>query len=169
MWCWAACIEMVLKYHGFDVPQKDIVARTFGTDALGNPPAFAGATLNTITANLNGRMVDRLGRPFTVSAYVTPSAIPDRQFLYELGRREPLIIAYGPNINSGHVVVLTAASFVQTHFGDAIRTIVVRDPWPTPYTVHTRGRLEYLNGAPPPQGLPWPVQAVWFIDVTPGH
>ena len=28
-WCWAACIQMVLNYHGLYVDQKDVVARVF--------------------------------------------------------------------------------------------------------------------------------------------
>lgn len=165
MWCWAACIEMVLRYYGVNVSQQDIVARTFGTDGMGNPPPF-GASIGIITANLNNWGIDRNGTRYTVRASVTPSMIPDDRFLNELNQRKPLIIAYGPNINSGHVVVLTAASYLPTPQGPRIRTFVVRDPFPNPFTIQTMGRVEYLNFAPPQQGgIPAPIQAVWFIDV----
>lgn len=31
-WCWAACVEMVLKYQNVNISQKEIVERAFGAD-----------------------------------------------------------------------------------------------------------------------------------------
>lgn len=165
MWCWAACIEMVFRYHGVNVSQQDIVARTYGTDWMGNPPPF-GATVDIITANLNNWGIDRNGARYTVRASLTPSMIPDELILGELELQKPMIIAYGPTLHSGHVVVLTAASYLPTPHGRMIRTLVVRDPFPNPFTIQTLGRVEYLNYTLPQQGgLPAPVQAVWFVDI----
>ncbi len=169
MWCWAASIEMVLRYHGLDLKQEDIVTRTFGTDWMGNPPPF-GASIDMITENLNHSGIDSTGQNYTVSAEITYGTIPDDYFIAELELEEPLIIAYGPNIHSGHVVVLTAVSYVWTPYGKRTSTLVVRDPYPYSYPYSfpkkDKGRFEYLNYGPPPLGLPNPVQAVWFIDVT---
>jgi len=135
-------------------------------DWYGNPPPF-GATIDIITRNLNNWGIDRNGTRYRVRARLAPARISDHHFLGELGRKKPLIMAYGPNLNSGHVVVLTAASFFQTHGGPVIRSLVVRDPYPNPVTIRTGGKLEYLNNTPPRLGgLPAPVQAVWFIDVV---
>lgn len=165
MWCWAACIEMVLRYHGVSINQKEIVARTFGTDVMGTPPPF-GASLEIITANLNYSGIDRNRVSYMVRASLTPSMIPDELILSELAKEKPLIIAYGPNIYTGHVVVLTAASYMQTPEGRRIVSFVVRDPSPDPFLMQAMGKVEYLNYAPPQQGgLPWPIQAIWFIDV----
>jgi len=165
MWCWAACIEMVLKYHKVDITQEDIVTRTFGTNWMGNPPPF-GATIDIITRNLNNLSVDRKGLKYFVQAQVLPSMMQDEEFLNELNLQKPIIIAYGPTINSGHVVVLTAASFIQTPQGSKIKTFVVRDPYPTEQTIQTCGKIEYNNFALPQNGgLPAPIQAVWFVDV----
>ena len=166
MWCWAACIEMVMRYYGLNVTQEEIASRTFGTDWYGNPPPF-GATISDITKNLNNWGIDRNGHRYRVSARVSHSLIKDALFLKELSYQKPMIIAYGPNLHSGHVVVLTAASYITTPQGPRIRTLVVRDPFPNAYTIHTNGRVEYLNYPSPQQGgLPAPVQAVWFIDVN---
>ena len=46
-WCWAACIQMVLNYHGLYVDQQDIVTRIYGA-AIDRPANGESLTEKTI-------------------------------------------------------------------------------------------------------------------------
>ncbi len=165
VWCWAAGIEMVLRYYGLMVPQEDIVARTYGTDWRGRP-LETPASLEAITSNLNHAGVDRVGRRYAVRAKMMTDPTTD-DVLRDLAQGKPLILAVVSGSGSGHIVVVTAASVSWMPEGPRLRTLVARDPFATPLTIPTRGRAEYSLDAPPGQGgLPGRVTAVWSIDVT---
>ena len=71
VWCWAATIQMSLKYYGFDISQQEIVARTFGQviPTTGN--------WMQMTNNLNYLGKDKNGQKVLISATVymgSPSA-----------------------------------------------------------------------------------------------
>lgn len=157
-WCWAASIQMVLKYYGIYVSQEQIVRRTFGTQRNGQLPNFT-ASPEVITANLNKWGVDNKGQRYRVQATWGRNAPPPNLLLKEMKANRPVIIGYEGE-QGGHAVVLTAVGFVETRRGPAIEEIVVRDPWPSRQNRRRKGRIIYdgLN-------LANKIGDYWFIRV----
>ncbi|MGE0487726.1 MAG: papain-like cysteine protease family protein [Vulcanimicrobiota bacterium] len=117
-WCWAACIQMVMGFHGIPSQQAAIVASTFGA-----PIDRPGRPLE-ILANLNGLAVDANGRPAAVSTDSTH--LDDATIVADLAQRRPLIVGL-----TGHAYVMTGAYFHRDQFGNpVIDGVVLRDPWP---------------------------------------
>ena len=155
MWCWAASIQMVLNYYRVRIEQQQIVARTYG----GHLPN-QGADIYAMTANLNNWSIDNLGRYYIVMASVNFGAPTPAFLLAELSQQRPMIIGYRTGPQSSHAVVVTAASYTQSPYGPIIQSVVVRDPWPSPKNVQTRGRVEY-----PWASLANQINAHWYISV----
>jgi hypothetical protein len=158
-WCWAASIQMVLNYYGVSISQEQIVARTYGTDPYGNLPNWAGS-FQAITANLNNWNFDNLGRRYVVMASLNEGAPTPAVLLQELSQGRPVIVGYRSGQNSGHAIVITAASFSQSPTGPIIHSIVARDPWPSSQNIQTSGRVEY-----PGAKIASLMQAYWYIRV----
>ena len=117
-WCWAACIEMVFAYYGFQVPQERIVEETWGR--IVNLPGQPGQILR----NLNRAWTDDAGSSFRASGDVyTANPITAAQ---DLAQDMPLIIG-----TMGHAMVLTSLVYVRDVYGRGnVTAAVVRDPWP---------------------------------------
>lgn len=142
-WCWAASIEMVMRRYGVRLPQRAIVARTYGTDAFGQPPNWPGSW-QAITANLNNWGLDALtGRPYMVTCQFGAGPPPPAVLVNELRGGFPVILAYSSGPNSGHAVVATAVRYFATPNGPGIVSVIVRDPFPTPQNRANLGRREY--------------------------
>lgn len=150
---------MVLNYYGVNINQEQIVARTYGSDPYGNLPNWAGS-FQAITANLNNWNVDNSGNSYNVMASVNWGAPTPAILLNELSQGRPVIVGYSSGQNSGHAVVITAASYTQSNNGPVIQTVIVRDPWPSPQNIQTAGRVEY-SGAQYASVM----QAYWYIRV----
>lgn len=117
-WCWAACIEMVFAFHGYELDQETIVRDTWG--AIYNLPAQP----YHIVQNLNRSWVDRNGRRFRSSGD-SFSANP-MTAAQDLASDQPLIIGTG-----GHAMVLTALVYDVDGYGNGqVLEAIVRDPWP---------------------------------------
>jgi hypothetical protein len=158
-WCWAASIQMVLNYYGIAISQEQIVARTYGTDPFGRLPNWGGS-FHAITANLNNWSIDNRGRPYTVMASLNWGAPAPAILLQELSQGRPVIVGYRSGPNSGHAVVITAASFIQSRMGPIVQSVVVRDPWPSQQNIRNSGRIEY-----PGSQIASLMQAYWYIRV----
>ena len=117
-WCWAACIEMVFRYYGFEIPQVEIVRQTWGdiVNLPGNPMQILG--------NLNRVWTDRNGRNFRVYGDVsTANVVTAAQ---DLAADMPLIIG-----TMGHAMVLTSLVYLRDRMGQgSVLSAIVRDPWP---------------------------------------
>jgi Papain-like cysteine protease AvrRpt2 len=117
-WCWAACIEMVFTYYGYEVPQERIVQETWGriVDLPGQPAQ--------ILRHLNRAWTDESGRSFRVSGDVySANAITASQ---DLAQDMPLIIG-----TMGHAMVLTSLVYLRDPYGSgSVNAAIVRDPWP---------------------------------------
>src|SRR5437016_2614656 len=117
-WCWAACIEMVFGYYGFNVPQERIVRDTWGD--IVNMPGQPGQIL----ANLNRAWTDDSGRSFSVSGD-TRSASPVTA-AQDLDQNYPLIVGA-----LGHAMVLTSLVYMRAADSSGqVTSAIVRDPWP---------------------------------------
>jgi hypothetical protein len=141
-WCWAACIQMVLKAHGFDRSQTEIVQRTFGDTR------DTGAGVAEIKNNLEGWSLRRAGQPYVLNCEVTIGPPSLGYMIEQLKLARPLIIAYR-HPGGAHAVVVTAVKYRRDVDGvPQLTEIVVRDPGRFDST--TRGRRsfpreEYLN------------------------
>lgn len=117
-WCWAACIEMVFKYHGLEVSQETIVQRLWG--GIENIPGQP----RHILASLNRSWRDSNNRRFFVAGESYPSNLIIAS--QDLSRNLPLIIG-----NNGHVMVLTSIRYNKNNWGNvSLIEVEVRDPWP---------------------------------------
>lgn len=117
-WCWAACIEMIFLYYGYQIPQEVIVRDTWGS--IVNLPAYP----EQILRSLNTTWTDVRGRMFQVRADSIPgvpaAAATDLAYNY------PLIIG-----TTGHAMVLTALHYLSDDKGNGdVTAAIVRDPWP---------------------------------------
>ena len=156
-WCWAASIQMVLKYYGVNLSQKQIVRRTYG-QTNGELPDWA-ASIETIHKNLNHKGVDLDGRHYIVNAQVGMGAPDPMLLISELSHKRPIVIGYHADIG-GHVVLITAVSYYESNRGPIIRTIVVRDPSPDTENHFMEGRVEF-DGAT----LAKLIDAYWLVRV----
>ncbi|MFA5505063.1 MAG: papain-like cysteine protease family protein [Vulcanimicrobiota bacterium] len=124
-WCWAACIQMVLNYHGLYVDQKDIVSRIYGA-AVDRP-----ASGDQIMAALTGWAPDTRGRRSQIYAdnyHLDPATV-----INDLDKRWPLIVGLrgARGAATGHAYVMTAAYFSTDPYGNpTIHRVVLRDPYP---------------------------------------
>lgn len=86
-WCWAACVQMILRYHYISKPQSEIVTQVYGYTY---DWTASGNEIVTAFNNWNG---------FTVKSYKTKTA---QSFIDEIASGHPLIIGY-----RGHAYLLT--------------------------------------------------------------
>ena len=128
-WCWAACIQMVLNWHGLYVKQEEIVQRIYG--GMVDRPAQP----NQILAALQGWAPDARGGYSAIQA--DPVNINAATVIHDLEYRWPLIVGLsGPQ--GGHAYVMTAAYYYVDDYGQpVIYRVVLRDPYPT-----NKSRLE---------------------------
>jgi hypothetical protein len=161
-WCWAATIQIIYNYYGVDITQEQIVARSYGVDPATGIPPDNPATFELINKNLNGNGFDNTGRRYFVRAqlYIGPPDV--NRLIRTLNEQRPMLIGCASGPNSGHAVIVSGCSYIQTFFGPQIQTLVVRDPDPakiSPYDLHP-GRLIY-NG----KDLADLIQRHWYIDI----
>jgi hypothetical protein len=158
-WCWAASLQMIFNYYGVNITQEQIVSRSYGTDPNGALPNWTGS-LQVITANLNNWNVDNSGRQYAVQAVFYQGAPNPVYLIQELSLQHPILIGYQSGPNSGHAVVITACSYIQTYNGPIIQSVVVRDPWPTEENAANSGRKEWRG-----LDLANLIQGHWYIMV----
>jgi len=133
---------MIFNYYGINITQEQIVSRSYGVDPSGNLPNWTGS-FQVITANLNNWNVDNSGRQYGVRATFNQGAPTPIYLIQQLSLQRPVLIGYRSGPSSGHAVVITACSYIETYYGPMIQSIVVRDPWPSDANVATQGRVEY--------------------------
>ncbi|MBS1501504.1 MAG: C39 family peptidase [Bacteroidetes bacterium] len=138
-WCWAASLQMIFNYYGVNITQEQIVARSYGVDPNGKLPNWTG-NWRVITANLNNWSVDNNGRQYIVQAVFNRGPTKPAYLIRQLSQFHPVLIGCRSGPNSGHAVVITACSYVQTYYGPVIESIVVRDPWPSDENIASGGR-----------------------------
>jgi len=122
-WCWAACIEMVLKYHGVDVSQESMVQKIHSSlaDKTAQPMEILQALIGTGPNTTGG----------TSQIYAEGYNGLYQNFVQDLINGYPLIVGLNYGTEIGHAVVLTAVSFSTDMFGQFYpMTVVIRDPWP---------------------------------------
>lgn len=126
-WCWAACIEAVFRFHGYSVPQEEVVSRVYRD--LGCRTATGPQIIGAIT----GQWIDSRGRRF--AAYGEPildlhhgiwNQFAAVSVARDLANNNPLI-----NGAAGHATMITKMTYFRDVFGNGQpNSVTVRDPWP---------------------------------------
>jgi hypothetical protein len=165
-WCWAASIEMALRYYGVKVDQKTIVARTFGAVVpISGDFIVISSNLN-YSFDLNGKkyIVSASILPINNSPYVSnPWAATPEAIVNQLKKGRIIVVAYQSSTYSGHAVLLSGVEYEINPQGHVVLTsLTVRDPYPYSNEHLSRhGMITYANGR-----FPGPIQAIWLVDIT---
>lgn len=125
--CWAACIEMNLRYKGFEFPQLELASHTCGTDAWGNP-YDCPATHEQLTRHLNIQWQED-GFCYYITAPLRMGSPNLSMLLEQLQSGNPVIVAYQtPNMPIGHAVNITAVDGYWLNGRYYIQNVIIRDP-----------------------------------------
>ncbi|MGC2118266.1 MAG: hypothetical protein WA644_04200, partial [Candidatus Acidiferrales bacterium] len=137
--------------------QPEIVQRIYGIagDFPGSDQAVSAA-LNGWGRTVNGRIV-------TIRSAVYQGQLPPQILISQLSQRHPILLGVWSGPTSGHAVVVTAASYINSPSGPIIISLVIRDPWPSPQNIATAGRVEY-TGPNLPQ-FAGTMRAYWLVTV----
>lgn len=136
MWCWAASVQMLLKYYGIEQSQEQIVSRVYGH------PFNEPGTDEAISASLHGWGINADRRRFIVQSRVVAGPPAPHVLFRELSAHRPILLTFSPGFAVGHAVVVTAASALNRQ----IISLVYRDPAPTPSNLSNHGRIELSYG-----------------------
>src|SRR6266851_6508931 len=117
MWCWAACIQMILNFYGIPITQDEIVTRVYRC------PINEPATDDVISASLNGWGINAEGRGYVVQSHVGSGPPAAAVLTRELSNGRPVLLAFNSGTSIGHAVVITAASRI----GSIVSSVVYRD------------------------------------------
>lgn len=134
-WCWAACVQMVLNFHGLYVSQEQVVERIFGRQV--NEPA----TNSQILEALSGWAPDFRGRSSLIRAttYVWDEAVID-----DLAHEWPLIVGLDNKDGTGHAYVLTAIEFHNVRYVTDYQQSFWRGRWERIPVYAVRPEIDYL-------------------------
>lgn len=138
--CWAASLQMVSNFYGLDINQWEFAHSNCGIDSDGrirNCPA----SVEEITTHLNV-CSSKLCLHGDVNY-----GVPDLNRLYSaLAENLPVILAYNTGNIVGHAVVLTGMTLERPLLGNVeLKSVIVRDPWPSYHNKQNAGRIEYFR------------------------
>lgn len=138
-WCWAACVQMVLNFHGLYVSQEQVVHKIYGT--LVDQPAGQQQIMNALSGwapNYQGRISQ---------IYCQPGVTGINDITQNLAYKWPLIVGLrNPQGGIGHAYVLTAISYSTDQFNNTIPIkVVLRDPWPLSPSRQEMSWYEFSN------------------------
>lgn len=116
-WCWAASISMIFAYHGYTLPQEDIVK-----DVHGKVEDIKAPTGETMTKALRRHWRDPSNQEFVVSTKTgdvdaNRYEISNTTIADELGEGRPLLIG-----TRGHAMVLVGAHYERHANGEIVIT-----------------------------------------------
>ena len=128
-WCWAATLQMILRFHGVLVNQEDIVLRAYGD--YRDRPANSDEITRTVD---NWQFMDAANNIWRVNA-ITQQEVTVTSVLEDLHYNQPVLVGLAaPPENTGavgHAYVLSAISYRVDARGFVYPdTVQLRDPWP---------------------------------------
>lgn len=124
-WCWAACVQMVLRYHGLAVSQEQVVQRIFGDHR------DSTATEDQVLKALNATGFSTKGIKAKIQAMFY--RFQDNLGIQDLSRDWPLIVGLKGGVPNapGHCYVLVAVRYKEAQDGRLQPlTFFLMDPWP---------------------------------------
>ena len=129
--CWAAGIQMLLKYENLTLTQKEIVHQVLEIKCIDD----------TYNKRISGQEIGDLLRKMTIivdsKAYklrVTEysDCISENKILKELERKKPILLSYDKCDNKnnlyGHIVVITGANYIISGDIKRINQLNILDP-----------------------------------------
>lgn len=135
-WCWAACISMVCRFHGFDLSQESIVRQMYGS--VVNMPAddrVLTAAINRRWTTTDGRNIDITASTF--SPALGTSDVMNSTVVDDLRNNRPLI-----NGSRNHATVTARVDYTRTNMGNPeVFKVHVIDPWPGATNNQQRARF----------------------------
>jgi len=145
-WCWAACVSMILNYHGCKVSQEQVVMQEYG-----GLPNRAAQVSWRISKQLSRKWVGDGGDRYEarlVSLFDLESGIfglTNFDVIDALEDGEPLLVG-----TQGHAVVQIGFDYTKDYLGNIHPNRVdVFDPWPG------RGRRNLTSAETTPSQNPW--------------
>ncbi|MBK6612199.1 MAG: C39 family peptidase [Sphingobacteriales bacterium] len=123
-WCWAACVQMVLNYHGLHITQEQVVEKIYG--GLVDQPAGEQQIMYALSGwapNVDGGVSQ---------IYCQLGLNSANEITSNLAYKWPLIVGLSnPQGGNGHAFVLTAIYYTTDMYNNTIPyKVVLRDPWP---------------------------------------
>jgi hypothetical protein len=106
-WCWAACVQAVLRHYGVDRTQLQIVRDVYGMDV--DLPQLHAAQLFHV---LNRETALPDGATCVVRGRCYPGTLLTAPVLYqELRSNNPVMVVHKTGHDTGHAVVIYGATF----------------------------------------------------------
>lgn len=138
-WCWAACAQMVLNYHGLNVSQEQIVTTIYGV--LADKPASESQikkALNDWAPNIEGQISN---------IYCQSGLTSINDITQTLAYKWPLIVALKNSDGGiGHPYILTAIYYSIDEFNNKLPDkVILRDPMPDTDGETTLSWLDFSN------------------------
>jgi hypothetical protein len=138
-WCWAACVQMVLNYHGLYVTQEQVVQKIYGN--LIDQPAGHQQIMYALSGwapNVQGGISQ---------IYCESGLSSANEITTNLANKWPLIVGLrNPQGGIGHAYVLTAIYYSTDLYNNTIpNKVVLRDPWPTSPSRQEMSWYEFSN------------------------
>jgi len=106
-WCWAACVQSVLRHYGVGRTQESIVSEVYGVP-VDLPEVHASQLYHVLNAKVplpNGTTCVMRGRAYPGEA-LTPAVLYN-----ELSASHPVLAVHRTGDGTGHAVVIYAARF----------------------------------------------------------
>lgn len=122
LWCWAACIQMLIGFRNVFATQEEIVARVFGW------PVNGSANAGMILRALRGVAFDTEGGPVMIEA-ICADDLSD--IFVDLKQGEPVMVGVKMPGGTGHALVATAMTYTIDDIGAIVPlSVILRDPSP---------------------------------------
>lgn len=121
-WCWAASVQVSLNLLGIPVSQRQVVFSQFRS--LVDYPANIPIVLKA----LSGWKWDFRRKPISVLPHIEQNW---NQVLADLRDNHPVILDLSELQGIDHAVVLTGATYSFQGNSIIIKSLIIRDPWPT--------------------------------------
>ena len=134
--CWAAGIQMLLKYENLTLMQEQIVGQVLDPSWIDDyDRRIRGEEIEDLLRKIK-IVVNSKTYKLDVTEY--SDCISEKDILKELERKKPILLSYDKHNNKnnsyGHIVVITGANYFVSNYIKTIRQLIVLDP---EYTIGT--------------------------------
>lgn len=148
LWCWAACVETVLRHNGVNITQEFIVKKTYRVDNSATAPCDAGfpdQALNSLPSPLEAINGDWLN----ITCSPVTDRMSDSDIANSLRNKQPIIVGLknkAPNgqiARIGHAVMMFGAHYDN---GQLI-AVLIADPHPDSDAIRSISAKDFFDRA----------------------